>query len=99
MSKKPPKNTPKKIKKSKKIYLITPPKKSLNQQDFIDDSISLLEEGEYGDIVGYAVVAIYKDRGAIGCQYKIPDSFPEHLFPLYVAEVVKDFMDENDDYE
>lgn len=80
----------------KKLTLINPKKKSITQKDFIDDAIHLMEtSNDYGDIKGYAIVAIYKD--AVNCNYLIPEHVPEHLFPLLTADIIKDYIKENRD--
>lgn len=85
--------TSKTPKKSSEIKVLNPKTGTANQKDLISDSIELANESEFGDVVGYAIVTIYKDS-AYNCRYLCPDDQTTTLFSLYVSEILKEYTKE-----
>ena len=75
-----------------KLTVIDAPKRSETKQEFIDDALALANDESCGDIVGYAIVAIYED--GYNPRVEIPEEMDDHFFSLYIHEMVKEGIDE-----
>ena len=65
------------------------------QKELLRDAHSLAREEDAGDIVGYAIVALYEE--GYNTRVVTPDSQDKHFFSLYCKELIDEGIIENEE--
>jgi hypothetical protein len=89
-----PKKTPL-VSKGNLVVIKPKQEKTINQQAFISNCIDLLNDTSAGDIQGFSLTVIYDD--AYISRNLIPEDMATNLFSLYVQQIVKEYIDEENE--
>ena len=82
------------------LQVLKTPERTVNKREFADDVLDLANDESCGDIVGYAVVAIYEN--GYNTRIDIPEEMDDHLFYSYtkgmLKEGIEELYDDEEDY-